>query len=247
MSIEKLGIDASESLRQPVQSYALQKWQDPRIAGADVRWCNVSDEARRIFMQWITKEDLRFFFDVVAKACGDPKFAYRKAFWLAYLEHIAFCRPVLRREAEYLFGNDPQALQYYRNRRPAILRGGNRDQHAFIIQMADYTFVEFSTAGACYVYSKDNLPFELGDTEYHMEELRSPLWAKSRVIHKSSERYSWQEEFASWLADEIDTQPLRSYRLDGRPNPHTINGSDIFNEEFRLELDTLFEEYLRRK
>ena len=101
--IEKLGPDATETLRQPAQSYVLQEWQDPRIAGADIRWRDVSDKARQIFTLWITKEDLRFFFDVVAKACGDTKFEYRKAFWLAYFEHISSCRPVLRRDAEHLF------------------------------------------------------------------------------------------------------------------------------------------------
>ena len=214
--IEKLGIDTSESLRQPVQSYVLQKWQDPRITGADNRWRNVSDKARQIFTHWITEEDLRFFFDVVAKACNDPKFAYRKAFWLAYLEHISFCRPVLRRDSEYLFSGDQQALQYYRDRRPAELKGGNRDQHAFIIQMGGCTFVEFSTAGACYVYYNADLPFELGDSEYHMDELRFLSWAEHRVIHNGSEKYSWQSKFASWLEHEAGVEPLRSYRLDSK-------------------------------
>ena len=213
--IEHLGIDASEVLRQPVQSYALQEWQDPRIAGGDVRWREISDEARQIFTRWITKEDLRFFFDVVARACGDSKFEYRKAFWLAYLEHISFCRPVLRRDAEYLFKYDKQALEYYRDRRPATLKGGTKDQHAFIIQMGDYTFIEFSTAGACYVYHNADLPFELGELEYRMDELRSQLSAEHRVIHNGSEKYSWQSKFTSWLEYEIGIEPLRSYQLDG--------------------------------
>ena len=218
--IEQLGIDASKNMRQPIQSCALQKWQDPRITGGDVHWRGISDEARQIFTRWITKEDLRFFFDVVAKACNDPKFAYRKAFWLAYLEHISFCRPVLRRDAEYLFGSDQQALQYYRYRRPATLARGNKDQHAFIIQMGGHTFIEFSTAGACYVYHDASLPFELGSSEYHMDELRSQLLAERRVIHSSSERYSWQSKLASWLEYEIGIEPVRSYRLDGRPNSY---------------------------
>ena len=221
--IEQLGVDVSETLRQPVQSYALQKWQDPRITGADVRWRDISNKARQIFTQWITKEDLRFFFDVVAKACDDQKFAYRKAFWLAYLEHITFCRPVLRKNAEHLFRYDSQALQYYQDRRPATLKGGNKDQHAFIIQMGSHTFIEFSTAGACYVYQNADLPFELGDSEYHMDELRSQLWAEHRVIHNSSEKYSWQSKFASWLEYEIGIGSLRSYRLDGRLNYDIIS------------------------
>ena len=212
--IEKLGIDASESLRQPVQSYVLAEWGDPRIAGGKNRWREVSDEAREIFTRWITERDLRFFFDVVAKACNDQKFAYRKAFWLAYLEHICSCELVLRRDAEYLFRYDPQALQYYRDRPPSELKGGNRDQHAFIIQVKNYTFVEFSTAGACYVYRKADLPFELGDSEYRMDELRFQRRAVHRVIHNGSERYSWQSKFASWLEYEIGIKPQRSYRLD---------------------------------
>ena len=138
--IEKLGINASEILRQPIQSYVLREWGDPRITGGIARWHSVSDEAKQIFTRWITKEDLRFFFDAVARACNDEKFAYRKAFWLAYLEHISFCRPVLRRDAEYLFRNNPQTLQYYRERRPATLTGGDSSQHAFIIQMGNDTF-----------------------------------------------------------------------------------------------------------
>ena len=223
--IEKLGTDASESLRQPIQSYVLQKWQDPRIAGADVRWRDISDEARQIFTRWITKEDLRFFFDIVAKACNDPKFAYRKAFWLAYLERITFCRPVLRKNAEHLFRHDSQALQYYRDRRPATLRGGNSDQHAFIIQMDnEFTCVEFSTAGACYVYHNTGLPFESGESEYRMNDLRSQPLAIHRVIHNQSEQYGWQNSFASWLVDEIGIEPSRSYRLDSSLN------RDIGNE-----------------
>ena len=221
--IENLGVDAAETLRQPIQSYALQKWQDPRITGGDVRWRSISDEARQIFTRWITKEDLRFFFDIVSKACGDRKFEYRKAFWLAYLEHITFCRPVLRRDAEYLFGNDQQALQYHRDRRPATLKGGNRDQHAFIIQMGKLTFVEFSTAGACYVYDNVHLPFILGDGEYRMDEFKDQLSAVHRVIHNSSEKYSWQNKLSSWIERRLGIEPLQSYQLGGKPNSDIIS------------------------
>ena len=249
--IEQLGIDASEDLRQPVQSYALHEWQDPRITGGHVRWRGISDKAQQIFTRWITKEDLRFFFDVVAKACNDPKFAYRKAFWLAYLERISFCRPVLRRDAEYLFSNDRQALQYYRDRRPATLTRGNKDQHAFIIQMGDHTFIEFSTAGACYVYHNTGLPFELGDSEYHMDELRSPLWAERRVIHSSSERYSWQSKLASWLEDEIDIKPFRSYQLERKSDSVTIKSDPVIircpNKNCRQRLTITTRRGIRRR
>ena len=211
--IERLGMGASEDLRQPVQSYVFKEWKDPRLAGGDVRWRGVSDEARQIFTRWITAEDIRFFFDVVAQACNDRKFAYRKAFWLAYFEHISFCRPVLGRNVHRLLRNNPQALQYYRERQPGRLTGGTPDQHAFIIQMGDHTFVEFSTAGACYVYDNARRPFDLGDSEYDMIQLRNQESAEHRVIHSNSEAYLWQGKFESWIRSELGINPLRSYRL----------------------------------
>ena len=206
--IVKLGLDASEHIRAPVQSYVLRQWQDPRIAGADVKWRGVSSEARKIFTKWLTEADLEFFFDIVAKACNDPKFTDRKAFWLAYLEHIDFCRPVLRRNAEYLFADDPQALQYYRDRKPATLKGSSKAD-VFIIQIREYTFVEFSTEGACYVYQNRNLPFELSDTVQHLKKLKNMSSSVYRQPHYSS----WQEKFESWIYNKLGIRPQRSYRI----------------------------------
>ena len=214
--IEKLGDKASEDFRAPVQSYVLSEWQDPRIVGADVKWYGVSPKARRIFTKWLTEADLEFFFDIVAKACNDQKFAYRKAFWLAYFEHITFCRLVLRKNAEYLFRDN----RYYQDQKKSIatLNGGGSNQHAFIIQMGKFTFVEFSTNAACYVYNNSNLPFRLDSSEYTME-----TWAKStlrdkfssikQVSHVYSEKYSWQGRLESWINNSLGIEPERSYQL----------------------------------
>ncbi|MDE0086937.1 MAG: EH signature domain-containing protein [Candidatus Poribacteria bacterium] len=218
--IETLGLDASEHARAPVQSYVLRKWQDPRIAGADVKWHGVSTEARKIFTKWLTEADLEFFFDIVAKACNDQKFAYRKAFWMAYLEHISFCRPVLRENVEKLIQHNPEALQFYRERQPATLTSGTSNQHAFIIQMGEYTFVEFSTNAACYVYHSSKMPFHLDSSDYTMNTshsrrvntLRNIALVDHRVNHVGSEKYSWQGRFESWIYNELGVVPERSYR-----------------------------------
>lgn len=209
--IELLGNDASERLRQPVQSYVLQEWQDPRLPDSAISWRDVSDNAKRIFERWITKEDLRLFFDVVAKACNDDKFEYRKDFWMSYLEHITFCRPVLRKNAESILRKNPEALQYYQTRRPATLKGGTQDQHAFIIQMHNHTFVEFSTAGACYIYRDARSPFRMDASVYYMGRLRRPEQAVHRVIHSGSERYSWQRKFRDWISRNLGIRQSGKY------------------------------------
>lgn len=213
--IEALGREASEHLRQPVQSYVRRNWGHPYVTSPHNCWHHVSDEARDIFAAWTNEEDVNFFFEIVAQACEDDNFEYRKAFWLAYLEHISFCRPVLRRDVQNIIRNNPRALQYYRERLPATLRGGNRNQHAFIIRMGDHTFVEFSTAGACYVYGNVRTPFCLEDSEFHMSELRNMEWGVHRVIHRDSENYFWQANFARWIRNTLGFEPMRSFRLDG--------------------------------
>ena len=228
--IVQLGSGAAENLRQPLQSYVLREWQDPRMPGADVRWRGVSNEARAIFTRWFIKEDLRFFFDVVAKACDDEKFEYRKAFWLAYLEHISFCRPVLRKNVKRLFTNDRQILQYYRERQPAILTGGSSNQHAFIIQMGSHTFVEFSTAAACYVYVDTERPFRLDSRTYHMDGLRSQPWAEHRIRHFNSEDYYWQQRFADWIKNNLGIEPVRSYRLNTENETDDITANNPHQE-----------------
>ena len=126
---------------------------------------------------------------------------------------------MLRGNAEYLFINDPEARQYYLERRPATLVGGSSNQHAFIIQMGNHTFVEFSTNAACYVYDNSELPFRLDASEYTMNTyakntLRKQWLAKHRVIHRGSGNYSWQNDLEWWIKNEIDIDPLRSYWLD---------------------------------
>ncbi len=219
--IEKLGDKASEDFRAPVQTYVLSEWQDPRIVGADVKWYGVSKEARKIFTKWLTEADLEFFFGIVAKACKDENFRYRKAFWLAYLEHITFCRPILHKDAEVLFKGN----RYYEESRKSVatLSGGGRNQHAFIIQIGNHTCVEFSSTGAaCYVYENVNLPFDLDEVKYHLNELRRtdlkrnnhtytpPL--KHWQPHYGAEKYSWQRSFAKWIEDELGI-PIQNFEL----------------------------------
>ena len=218
--IEQLGSDASEQLRQPIQSYALRKWKDPRIAGAN--WKGLSNKAQKIFTRWIIEKDFYFFFDAIAKAVNAVKFEGRRTFWLAYFEHITYCRPILSRHAESLFKDNQQDLEYYRDRRPPTLEGGAENQHALIIEMKGHIFVEFSIAPMCYVYDKSVRPFQLNASSYKMSELLNMEFTH-RETRSNSENNSWQSRLASWIATKFDIKPLRSYRLDGSANTYTVS------------------------
>ena len=82
----------------------------------------------------------------------------------------------------------------------ARLKDGDRDQHAFIIQMGNQTFVEFSTAETCYVYGKADFPFDLSGSGYYIHELVDRSRAKS---------INWRERLDALIASEagIDLLP----------------------------------------
>ena len=82
--IVQLGFAASEDLRRPIQDYIIQKWRDPRITDADDQWSGVTDEVWRIFVRWIMKEDLHFFYDVILSK------KEKKDFWMLYAGKISY-------------------------------------------------------------------------------------------------------------------------------------------------------------
>ena len=194
--IRQLERTASENLRRPIQDYVLEEWQDPRIAGANMRWRGVPDETWQIFRRWVMKEDLGFFYDVVAKK------SWRKDFWLPYFGKISSCRIVLGRNAASLFGSN----HYYQKQRlnMARLKDGDRDEHAFIIQMGNRTFVEFSPAEICYVYGKADFPFGLSVPGYYIHELADRSRSKS---------INWQEKLDALIASEVSFDLLPKSQL----------------------------------
>ncbi len=199
--IRQLGRTAPENLRQPIQDYVLQEWQDPRIAGANMRWYGIPDETWRIFMQWIMKEDLCFFYDVVLKR------SEKRDFWLRYFGKISSCRVVLGGNAERLFGN----ASYYQKQKGSMakLKDSDRNQHAFIIKMGNQTFIERSTADVCYVYNNADFPLDLSESEYYIQELADKSRAKDCVIYKKSANINWRVKLDSLIAGEagIDLLP----------------------------------------
>ncbi len=198
--IKRLGRNVIEDLRRPIQDYVLQKWQDPRIANASVHWHGVPDETWRIFMRWIMKEDLRFFYDVIVKR------SRRRDFWLLYFGKVASCRIVLGRNAEILFGKDP----YYQKQKESMarLKGSDRNQCVFIIKMGNQTFVECSTADVCYVYDNADFPYDLSKSEYYIQELVDKSRVKDCVTYSESASVDWREKLDSLIDSEAGIELL---------------------------------------
>lgn len=176
--IEQLGANGSEDLRQPIRDYILGEWEDPRSADAPDYWCGVNEETWQIFRRWFMKEDLCFFYDIVAKR------SKRKDSWLRYFGKISSIRIVLGRNAERLFKNN----RYYQKQKAGMakLKYGKRNQHALIIQMGHWTFVEFSQENICYIYDNVDHRFNLNELEYDIQKLADKSRAQESLIYNNS-------------------------------------------------------------
>ena len=78
-----------------------------------------------------------------------------------------------------------------------LVKGGSRENNAFIMQIGDYYFVEFSgTGNACYVYRQAQLPFNPDSLEFILSTLKQQHIAANRLIHMGD----WESKADATLA-----------------------------------------------
>jgi hypothetical protein len=174
--------------------------RDPRLPANDMNWRGVAHEARDRFIQWLSRDDIEFFFEHVLPRGTDPH--GRKDFWLRYVKRVLMSRPLLN-------WRDQTKLKA----RMAQLHGqvgnygrisGLADTSAFLLDFGRVVVVEFSRVGnACYVYEKaaakqlipdfwSTEPFDVSGRK----GLKQPSLAADRVTHAGW----WRDELANILA-----------------------------------------------
>lgn len=127
---------------------------DPRLRVG--QWQNVPAEARDLVTQWLSEEDLRFFFDLLMQDRRDQQ--QRRRFWIRYVNRALRSRVVIgRRDHDRL----RPKLDEIRARGRTYARmggagGSNAHVSAFIMDFGEVTIVEFSQPNsACYIYKND--------------------------------------------------------------------------------------------
>ncbi|MFI5394139.1 MAG: EH signature domain-containing protein [Candidatus Binatia bacterium] len=173
---------------------------DPRLPANETKWRGLPKAALERFVQWLSQDDIEFFFEHVLPRGSDPH--GRKAFWLRYVKRVKMSRPLLN-------WRDQTRLQA----RMSQLRGqvgnygriaGLADTSAFLLDFGRVVVVEFSRVGnACYVYQKSAAnqlipdfwsaePFDVSGRN----GLKQPTLAAERLRHV----VGWQDELAMILA-----------------------------------------------
>lgn len=208
--LERFALNPGIEPFAPLIDLALLHLGDPRLK-RNTQWLDISERARKRMISWIAHRDLNLFFRAVAM--DDD----RRQFWLRYVDQITYSRLVLGDDVARR--SDPAIHEFLKQKLHARLQDGDPSVSAFIIQIQDILFVEFSQSGdACYMYRYDEHQIDLELPSYVRSELRrqwgqsrgsvlknripdwirNPNWTRSRdnrIVHQGA----WQYNAASKL------------------------------------------------
>ena len=172
---------------------------DPRLNRN--KWLAIDPVARKIFLQWLASNDLELFFKIIEKSAIDRMWKYRSKFWKAYLPYISrtwvFFGSIAQQTAKQIANDRP--LAYGR-----ATTGASSNHSAFLFEIGDYVFCEWSHNGRLYIWQNDSYAVKRGIVEFGGDEIRkndlTNSGAKATFTHSYSEKYYWQEEVSDWIA-----------------------------------------------
>lgn len=172
---------------------------DPRLRLG--QWQNVPIEARDMVVQWLSEEDLLFFFELLMQNQADPQ--ERREFWVRYVNRALRSRVVVgKRDHQRLRGKLDEIEA--RGRSYARMRGATAaDTHvsAFIMDFGEVTIVEFSQPNsACYIYENDarNPYLDFTQQGFDWDELKNREMGD--YYPHSHPPARWHEKFRAVLA-----------------------------------------------
>lgn len=197
-----------------ILKFMLKHYDDPRLH--EGKWIGVSDSARSLMLQWLSKRSLDQFFHVVGRVAKASHWKYRRQFWKCYLNYdmevwVVFadlCQNFSRR----VFGEE---LKYGK------FNGGSpQSNHAVLIMRIDSLIIaDWSHDGACRMYSvNDPRAPKMYEDSYKVSDLNSISRHESGYFRHHNTRdnpYFWQPRFAQYIHNKtgifIDE---REYRLE---------------------------------
>lgn len=209
---------------------SLETWGSPQIKSKQGLWRqHVNDVILKMVQRWFAKDDLEHFFRLLEGRGGVDQ--RRLDYWLRFVDQMSFTKIVLGRSAK---DNPLPDFVDFRNRnkgRIGFLSGSTALNNAFIIQIDDYLFVEFSEIGALFVYRSHNSPFDINAIEIHEKELKNRELAIKRITHQKS---LWEDQFTQVLS-QLGIYPNR-FEQPAQPSssrPQQNNSAVEKNQDFK--------------
>ncbi len=179
-----------DRLRSAILSHPLLG--DPRLPANRNKWVGVDPSACQRFIQWISADDILFFFDYILKK-QDPH--QRRSFWLKNITSYNFtgCRCLLSEAAaNELRGN--KDIRFGR-------LSDTQNKAAFILDFGKLVAVEFSGVGCVYLFKREEFDKSIHDmwADHPIREgiLKNQFLPKSRRVPHN---LSWQGKVVNVFA-----------------------------------------------
>lgn len=177
-------------------------WKNPKLkaAGIATAWNQVPEAVWRMVMGWVNERNLRDFFDILAaRRHADHG---RLKFWSRYMNQISWTRLVFGSETIWQKNHNAgiRALLESEEGTYATLKGApDRELDAFLMQIGEYIFVEFSKTGnGAYAYRATDLAFNLHADSFagSTSDLKCGYYKNGRGVAKIIHPPGWEERTA---------------------------------------------------
>ena len=215
---------AQPTLHQELRDYVVRKdvWKNPKLraAGMATAWNRVGDEVWQMVLQWVNEANLKDFFEILAARRNSDE--GRLEFWSQYMEQISWTRLIFSSQTRQLAHSSPAIRNLIaREEGSYATMSANQDVDAFMLQLGDYVFVEFSrTPNAAYGYKADELPFDPYDREYMGTTTDLKFGFRGERAARISHMRDWQSD-AKLQLSRLGIQPDASGRAS-RPGTGRI-------------------------
>jgi hypothetical protein len=186
--------EGDEAMQEIFREFGLQKFRDPRISTQ--HWHLIDPEAQKRFISWLSRSDIKFFFELIIGTGKDPH--GRKPFWLRYISKMVRTQVLIHpQDAERLrwelHGAEERGQTWGK-----IKKEGGHYTSAFILDFGKVLAVEFSqTNNACQLYGQHHAlkTFEsFYGRSWRVTEL------KNGDLPKVTHQKNWEEFLANNLA-----------------------------------------------
>ena len=160
------------------QQFILEIIGDPRSLSIynsnRTSWDKIGNELKTFFIGSLSKEDLKLFLDSLSDSVTDTNYHYRKAFWMAFIEHVIYVKLLVGNNA--YISLDKHIKNRFKSKDGCYAFYGQTEQSAIYIDFGVVKVIEFTHNGSVRIYSK--CPINLEQSKYTQSELLTMKYQK---------------------------------------------------------------------
>ncbi|MDY6345246.1 MAG: EH signature domain-containing protein [Succiniclasticum sp.] len=176
----------------------LDLFGDPRNPSGS-EWNQISKAAKRVFVSWLTEEDLEMFFRLISQTVKGTQenrrmWDAREWFWKRHVKEMKESRVFLGQRAAAI-----AEANHYKGY-AAFTAPGDRDKSAIMFRIGDYVFIECSHNGRLRVWRNGTAPFNFYDGTFLSKAYDYGTVSSSpSIIQDFVHNVNWQKRVDDWI------------------------------------------------